>query len=88
MGTYKNIIQLSFRSQRKKINAGLLIKKIVGRFGTAGGHASSSGARIHINNEEDIPKINKKIITKALHIIQGKITSGVPLLSLGDYLNY
>lgn len=88
MGTYKNIIQLSFRSQRKKINAGLSIKKIVGRLGTAGGHASSSGARIHIKDNEDIPKINKKIITNALHIIQGKITSGVPLLSLGDYLNY
>jgi nanoRNase/pAp phosphatase (c-di-AMP/oligoRNAs hydrolase) len=88
MGTYKDIIQLSFRSQRKKINAGLILKKIVGQLGTAGGHASSSGARIYIKDDEDIAKINKKIITQALKIIQGKITSGVPLLSLGDYLNY
>ncbi len=88
MGTYKNIIQLSFRSQRKKINAGITLKQIIGKLGTAGGHISSAGARIYIKETEDIPKINKKIITEALHIIQGKITSGVPLLSLGDYLNY
>lgn len=88
IGIYKDILQLSFRSQKKKIHAGIIIKKIVGRLGSAGGHTSSSGGRIYIMTQEDIPVIVKKIITRALHLILGKITSGVPLLSLGDYLNY
>ncbi len=88
MGVHKNLIQVSFRSQRKKIDAGLVLKKIFGKLGSAGGHYTSAGGRIEIQNIEDIPNITKKLITKALHIIQGKITSGVPFLSLSDYLNY
>ncbi len=88
IGTYKNTIQLSFRSQRKKGDAGLLLKKIIGRIGSAGGHSTIAGGQIIIKNPEDIREINTKLITRALHLIQGKITSGVPLLSLGDYLNY
>jgi nanoRNase/pAp phosphatase (c-di-AMP/oligoRNAs hydrolase) len=88
IGIYKDILQLSFRSQKKKIHAGIIIKKIVGRLGSAGGHSSSSGGRVFIRTQEDIPIIVKKIITRSLHLILGKITSGVPLLSLRDYLNY
>ncbi|OHD10819.1 MAG: hypothetical protein A2086_15130 [Spirochaetes bacterium GWD1_27_9] len=85
MGIYKNVIQLSFRSQRKKLDAGDTIKKIVGSFGTAGGHTSNAGGRIVVRDEQDIPKISKKIITKSLEIILGKITSGIPFLSFSDY---
>ena len=88
MGVYKNTILLSFRSQRKKINAGLALKEIVGKHGSAGGHSTSAGGRIIIENTEEVALLNKKIITKALNIIQGKITSGVPFLSLSDYMNY
>ncbi|MCK4799338.1 MAG: DHH family phosphoesterase [Spirochaetes bacterium] len=88
MGVYKDIIQLSFRSQKKKVNAGMVLKEIVGKLGNAGGHFASAGGRILIQDTNDVPKINKKIITKSLNLIQGKITSGVPFLSLGDYLNY
>ncbi|HPO49826.1 MAG TPA: DHH family phosphoesterase [Spirochaetota bacterium] len=86
MGIYKDIIQLSFRSELKKIDAGVALKKIVGNMGTAGGHRSNSGGRILINDEKDIPKISKKIITRSLDLILGKTTSGIPFLSLGDYL--
>ncbi len=88
MGVHKNVIQLSFRSQKKKIDAGLTLKKIVGKMGQAGGHYTSAGGRIKFETPGDIPRINKFIITKALRLIQGKITSGIPFLSLGDYLNY
>jgi len=88
MGFHKEIMQLSFRSLNKKINAGIILKKIIGNLGFAGGHPSNSGGRIYIKNPEDKPILSKKIITKALHILLGKITSGVPLLSLRDYLNY
>lgn len=88
MGVHNNNIQLSFRSQKKKIHAGLTLKKIVGGLGSAGGHNASAGGKIIIDNNEDLPSINKKIITRSLKIIQGEITSGIPLLSLGDYLNY
>jgi len=88
IGVHNKFIQLSFRSQRKKIDAGLTLKKIVGRLGSAGGHQSNAGGRIFIQNPEEIPKINKKIITRTLHLLQGKITSGIPFLSLTDYLNY
>ncbi|HNZ27583.1 MAG TPA: DHH family phosphoesterase [Spirochaetota bacterium] len=88
MGIYKNTIQLSFRSQKKKIDAGLMLKKIVGNLGYAGGHASNSGGKICLKSHEDIPKISKRIITKSLDLIQGKITTGIPFLSLNDYLKY
>lgn len=88
MGIFNNTVQLSFRSQKRKINAGFTLKKIVGTLGTAGGHATNAGGRIIIQNHEDVPKISKKLIMKALNIILGKITSGVPLLSLGDYLQF
>jgi len=88
MGIYNNSIQLSFRSQKKKVDAGIVLKKIVGSLGTAGGHSSNSGGRIIIDDQSDISKISKKIITKSLELILGKITSGIPFLSLGDYLNY
>lgn len=88
MGIYNNTIQLSFRSQRKKIDAGNTLKKIVGNLGNAGGHYSNAGGRIVIENDEEIPKISKKIITRSLDLLLGKITSGIPFLSLGDYLNY
>lgn len=88
MGIYKNSIQLSFRSQRKKVDAGLVLRKIVGNMGAAGGHTSNSGGRILFEKGEDIPKISKKIITKTLQVLKGKITTGIPFLSLGDYFNY
>jgi nanoRNase/pAp phosphatase (c-di-AMP/oligoRNAs hydrolase) len=88
MGIYNNIIQLSFRSQDKKLDAGVMLKKIVGTLGNAGGHYSNSGGRIIIANADEIPKISKKIITKAIDLIKGKITTGIPFLSLGDYMNY
>jgi hypothetical protein len=88
MGVHKNVIQLSFRSQKKKIEAGVTLKKIVGKMGNAGGHISSAGGRILFENPLDIPRINKLIITKALRLIHGKITPGIPFLSLGDYINY
>lgn len=88
MGKYKDSIQISFRSQKKKINAGLILKKIVGNMGSAGGHPSNAGGRIHIENNEDVSKISKKVIIRALDIIQGKITTGIPFLSMSDYLNY
>jgi len=87
MGIYKNTIRISFRSQKKKIDAGILLKKIVGTYGKAGGHNSNSGGIIILDDPEDIPKISKKIIIRSLELIQGKITSGIPFLSLRDYLN-
>lgn len=88
MGVHNDTIMLSFRSQRRKINAGTVLKSIVGKMGSAGGHTTTAGGRITVHEGISVPKTNKKIITRALNIIQGKITSGVPFLSLGDYLNY
>lgn len=89
MGVHENFIQLSFRSQKKSVHAGNTLRKIIGRKGTAGGHASSAGGKIVFNNSSDIPKLNKAIITTALKLLQqDKITSGIPLLSLSDYLDF
>lgn len=87
MGIYKDSILLSFRSQKKKIDAGLILRKIIKNMGEAGGHVSNAGGRILLENSEDIPKISKKLIENSLNILQGKITTGIPFLSLSDYLN-
>jgi nanoRNase/pAp phosphatase (c-di-AMP/oligoRNAs hydrolase) len=87
LGKFQNTIQLSFRSQRKKIDAGLIMKKIVGKLGSAGGHSTNAGGRVLLEEEGDAPRITKRLLTRALNLIHGKITSGVPFLSMGDYLN-
>ena len=87
IGLYNNTILLSFRSQRKKIDAGVTIKKIIGSYGSAGGHSSFAGGRITLEDEDDAPKIIKKMITKAIDIIYpDKTVSGIPFLSKTDYL--
>ncbi|MCG8572552.1 MAG: DHH family phosphoesterase [Spirochaetes bacterium] len=85
MGIYNKSMLLSFRSQRKRIDAGFTLRKIVGTLGSAGGHSSNAGGRIYFDTPDDIPRISKKIIMKSLKIIQGKITTGIPFLSLSDY---
>ncbi len=85
LGVHKDIVRLSFRSQRKKYDAGELIKKIVGTNGTGGGHVSNSGGQIILTEKDDAAKVSKKIITKSLSLIKNKIISGIPFLSLKDY---
>ncbi len=85
VGVFDNVIRLSFRSQRKKYDAGELIKKIIGNYGSGGGHSTNSGGQIILNDKEEATKVSKKIITKSLSIIKNKIISGVPFLSLKDY---
>ncbi len=85
VGVHNNLIQLSFRSQSKKVDSGLTLKKIVGGLGSAGGHHKNAGGRIQFDDNEDGNKIINKIITRSLELIHGKIMTGIPFLSLGDY---
>lgn len=87
MGIYNGAILISFRSQKRKSDAGMVLRRIVGRLGSAGGHQRNAGGRIVLENGEELTQISTKIISRAIKIIHGKITTGVPFLSLGDYLN-
>ena len=87
VGMISQTVHISFRSQIKKIDAGLAVKQIVGNLGSAGGHPSNAGGRIPYNDDENANKIIKKIITRSLDLINGKITTGMPLLSMSRCLN-
>lgn len=90
LGVYREeIVHLSFRSQKSGTDAGDMIKRIVGSQGSAGGHAKNSGGRILLTEGtgKEGNKILKKVIQRSLELIHGnRVVSGIPLLSLGDYL--
>lgn len=87
MGVYENFIHISFRSQKKSIHAGKILKKIIGKTGSAGGHSTAAGGRVFFKNNEELSCLNKKIITATLKLLCGEIISGIPFLSLDNYLN-
>jgi nanoRNase/pAp phosphatase (c-di-AMP/oligoRNAs hydrolase) len=54
LGTHENILYVSVRSSRPRAEAGRLIKRIVPRGGTAGGHGQSAGAQIKMDKSDPV----------------------------------
>jgi nanoRNase/pAp phosphatase (c-di-AMP/oligoRNAs hydrolase) len=71
VGSYENLIHVSLRTTNVDANASKVIKKIVPRIGTAGGHDMIAGAQVKIDRrrKEDIQQIKKAIVRKMLRIL-------------------
>ena len=68
IGSYGNLIYISLRTSNVDANAAGVIKKVIPRYGTAGGHDMIAGARIKIDRrkKKDIDRIKRSIIKKML----------------------
>jgi len=68
IGSYGNLIYISLRTSNVDANAARIIKKVIPRYGTAGGHDMIAGARIKIDRrkKKDIDRIKRSIIKKML----------------------
>lgn len=68
IGSYGNLIYISLRTSNVDANASRVIKKVIPKYGTAGGHDMIAGARIKIDRrkKKDINLIKKNIIKKML----------------------
>lgn len=52
-GRFENKILISLRTSQKNANAGVLLRKIVGKRGTAGGHENLAGGQIYCEHTGD-----------------------------------
>lgn len=68
IGSYGNLIYISLRTSNVDANASRVIKKVIPRYGTAGGHDMIAGARIKIDQrkKKGIDRIKKNIVKKML----------------------
>jgi nanoRNase/pAp phosphatase (c-di-AMP/oligoRNAs hydrolase) len=68
IGSFKNLIYVSLRTTNPDANASKVIKRIIPRYGTAGGHDMSAGAQVKIDRRKknNIESIKKEIIRKIL----------------------
>jgi nanoRNase/pAp phosphatase (c-di-AMP/oligoRNAs hydrolase) len=68
IGSYGNLIFISLRTSNIDANASRVIKKVIPRYGTAGGHDMIAGAKIKIDRrkKKSIDRIKKNIVKKML----------------------
>ena len=68
IGSYENLIYVSLRTTNVDASASKAIKKIIPKYGTAGGHDMIAGAQLKIDRgkKKNIEKIKKEIVRKML----------------------
>lgn len=71
IGSYENFLYISLRTTNVDANASKVIKRIVPRNGTAGGHDMIAGAQVKIDRrrKKDIQQIKTVIVRKMLRIL-------------------
>lgn len=68
IGSYKNLIHVSLRTTNTDANASRVLKRIIPRYGTAGGHDMIAGAQVKIDRrkKKSVETIKKEIVRKML----------------------
>lgn len=68
IGSYGNLLYISLRTSNVDANASKVIKKIIPKYGTAGGHDMIAGARVKIDRRKrkNTERIKKEIVGKML----------------------
>lgn len=72
MGVFVDELILSMRSRNKKIGAGMLISKIIGDKGTAGGHGNMAAGHVRLGKEDDPEQLAVELEKTALIHLKGK----------------
>lgn len=86
LGIYQDRLVISVRTDVEEARAGRLVRAIVGRSGTAGGHNTMAGGRIHLPDATPSERVAElhALVPRFLHELGVANVQGVPLLNSGD----
>ncbi|HMK34441.1 MAG TPA: DHH family phosphoesterase [Desulfomonilaceae bacterium] len=72
IGRRKDLLIISLRSTSRKHQAGVVIQRIIGRAGSAGGHKEMAGGQISVAGmtEEEVQALTQKLTKKLLKILE------------------
>lgn len=82
LGIYEDRVVISVRTDDAEARAGRLVRSIVGKTGTAGGHDTMAGGRIHLPNKTPAERIADlhALVPRFLKELGAGDAVGVPLL--------
>jgi nanoRNase/pAp phosphatase (c-di-AMP/oligoRNAs hydrolase) len=86
LGIYQDRLVISVRTDVEEARAGRLVRTIVGKSGTAGGHNTMAGGRIHLPDATPSERVAElhALVPRFLQELGVANAQGIPLLSGGD----
>jgi len=85
-GLFNKQLLISLRTQDKELKAGDVIRDIVQRIGTGGGHAGMAGGRITLQNGKEVTsdhrRVERLICKRFLKALRIKNKRGLPLIHI------
>jgi len=71
LGTHDDLLYVSLRSSRLGANAGKMIKRLVPRYGTSGGHGLIAGAQVRIDRSDPVKvaAVKESVVLKLLRVL-------------------
>lgn len=88
IGSYGNLLYVSLRTTNVDANASRVMKKIIPKYGTAGGHDMIAGAQIKTGRrkKKNLDRIKKEIVRKMLrHLNQQSVKTLFKLVSNEEF---
>ncbi len=82
LGIFEDRLVISVRTDKSNAQAGRMVRSIVGKNGTAGGHDTMAGGRIHLSNATPAQRIAElhALVPRFLHKLGAGEAAGMPLL--------
>ena len=82
LGIFEDRLVISVRADKPSAQAGRLVRSIVGKNGTAGGHDTMAGGRIHVPNASPAQRIAglHALVPRFLQMLGAGEAAGMPLL--------
>ncbi|MBI3959045.1 MAG: DHH family phosphoesterase [Chloroflexi bacterium] len=82
LGIFEDRLVISVRADRANAQAGRIVRAIVGKNGTAGGHDTMAGGRIHAPNASPAQRIAElhALVPRFLQMLGAGEAAGMPLL--------
>ncbi len=82
LGIFEDRLVISVRADKPNAQAGRLVRSIVGKNGTAGGHDTMAGGRIHVPNASPAQRIAELhgLVPRFLQMLGAGASVGMPLL--------
>ncbi|HRJ45636.1 MAG TPA: hypothetical protein PL105_27285, partial [Caldilineaceae bacterium] len=79
---FEDRLVISVRADKPNAQAGRLVRSIVGKNGTAGGHDTMAGGRIHVPNASPAQRIAELhgLVPRFLQMLGAGASVGMPLL--------
>ncbi len=84
MGIHDDVMHLSLRSRKTRRDAGQLIRRLVGRKGSAGGHGFMAGGQIRIRPRDNPDALGDRLSNQFIRLIHGTRALTLPSVPLID----